>query len=70
MNERNIKLTIEEPRGHWIAKHRFVISVTDAGVEIRRESEPVATRDSSVVLTVGREPDFFDLVLNVEEASC
>ena len=38
MNERNIKLTIEEPRGHWIAKHRFVISVTDAGVEIRRES--------------------------------
>lgn len=68
MSERNIRLTVAEDDGLFTHKHRFIISVSDSGVEIRRESGPVADRDSSAVCTVGREPEYTTLVLHVEEA--
>ena len=66
MSERNIKLTIRE-EGFFVTTHSFIISIGDGGIEIRRAGAPVATRDRSVSCAVGREPDFVDLTLHVEE---
>jgi hypothetical protein len=66
VNERNIKLTIDEG-DVFSHKQTFVISITDVGVEIRHSNQPVAMRDRSVAVTVGTEPTFVDLTLHVEE---
>jgi hypothetical protein len=68
MSERNIRLTVAEDDDPFTHKQRFIISVGDSGVEIRREGGPVADRDGSVACTVGREPEYTTLVLHVEEA--
>lgn len=67
---KDIRLTLDQPGDPFFAKQRFIISVSDAGVEIRWESAPVASRDTSVAATVGREPEYVDIVLHVEESSC
>ena len=67
---KNIRLTITQPGDPFAAKHNLIVSVTDAGVEIRHEAAPVASRDSSIAITVGTEPEYFDIVLHVEEAAC
>jgi hypothetical protein len=69
MSERNIKLSIAEDHGFLPYVHNFIISITDNGVEIRRAADPVVTRDTSIAMTVGKEPEYFDLVLKVEETA-
>lgn len=69
MAERNIRLIVEQDDGVFTAKHRFVVSIGDNGVEIRHERDPVASRDSSVAFTVGHEPEYTTLVMRVEECA-
>lgn len=69
INERIVKLTIEENRGFHTRRQTFIISLGENGAEIRRGNAPVVDRDQTAVAYVG-DPDAPEpkaLLLRVEE---